>query len=371
MSELQPNRQEEAPERGGPRILAIESSCDETAAAVLDGTRSVLSSAVHSQVELHAVYGGVVPELASRSHIVMIDPVVQQALEQADTTLDQIQGIAVTQGPGLKGSLLVGVEYARALAWTHDIPLQAIHHLEGHLFAPFAALADGSAEPGWPFIGLVVSGGHTSIYHAIAPGHYEELGRTLDDAAGEAFDKVSKKLGLGYPGGAIIDRLATQGNASALNFPRPMLHAKDYHFSFSGIKTSVATAIDKEPTLPQEERLADFAASFQRAVVEVLVHKTLRAAQDVGVKKVVLTGGVAANSELRETLRCEAAAVGCELVFPPRSLCTDNAVMIGAAAYAPLWRRIVRGDRFAEMQLAARASWPLGRRSRFQKAHRS
>lgn len=307
------------------------------------------------------------PELASRSHILMIDRVVARALQEADVRLDQIRGIAVTQGPGLMGSLLVGLEYARAMAWARNVPLQPVHHLEGHLYAPFVGLAQGSDAPGWPFVALVVSGGHTALYHAKSPGVYEELGRTLDDAAGEAFDKVSKHVGLGYPGGAIIDRLAVDGDPNVFRFPRPMLHSKDYHFSFSGIKTSVAHALEKEPAVPRDQRLSDLAASFQRAVVEVLVHKTLRAAEAVGVERIVLSGGVASNHELRRTLQARAHEAGRTVVLPPPHLCTDNAAMIGAAAYARLYQKIQDQEGFAQADVAARPSWPLGERSPLQK----
>lgn len=350
--------------------MAIESSCDETAAAILDGTRSLRSHVVHSQIDIHAEFGGVVPELASRAHILMIDRVVQRALDDAGLSLEQIEGVAVTQGPGLMGSLLVGVEYARALAWARNLPLQAIHHLEGHLYAPFVGLAEGSDAPGWPFVALVVSGGHTALYHAKSPGVYEELGRTLDDAAGEAFDKVSKHVGLGYPGGAIIDRLSKAGDPRAFRFPRPMMRSKDFHFSFSGIKTSVANALQKEPETPRGQRLNDLAASFQRAVVEVLVHKTIRAAQAVDVDRIVLSGGVASNSELRTTLQEAARAEEMTVVLPPPSLCTDNAAMIGAAAYARLFARISEDQGFMQHQLAARPSWPLGKRSPLQPVRR-
>lgn len=358
---------ETAPTSGGPRILAIESSCDETAAAVLDGTRSLLANVVHSQVSIHAEYGGVVPELASRSHVRMIDKVVQDALAQSNTSLEELAGVAVTQGPGLVGSLLVGLEYGRALAWSRNLPLLPVHHLEGHLYAPFIGRSEGSAEPGWPFVGLVVSGGHSSLYHCKAPGVYEELGRTLDDAAGEAFDKISKRLGLGYPGGATIDRLARSGDPKAFRFPRPMMHSKNYHFSFSGVKTAVGTALDKEETELTGQRLNDFAASFQAAVVDVLVAKTVDAAEEVGVERIVLTGGVASNSQLRSQLEAAASARGIALVVPPPALCTDNAAMIGAAGYARLYAAIQAGEGFDSAHLNARASWPLGRRSPLQK----
>lgn len=347
--------------------MAIESSCDETAAAVLDGTESLRSNVVHSQIDIHRRFGGVVPELASRSHVVMIDDVVQQALSDAGVTLDAIQGIAVTQGPGLVGCLLVGLEYGRALAWTRDLPLLPVHHLEGHLYAPFVGRSADSAEPGWPFVGLVVSGGHSSLYHCQSPGHYEELGRTLDDAAGEAFDKISKRLGLGYPGGATIDRLAKTGDPTAFRFSRPMLRSGNYHFSFSGVKTAVGQALDKEPAPLEGQRLCDLAASFQEAVVDVLVAKAVKAAQEVGVSRIVVTGGVASNSRLRARMKEEAGAAGIEVVTPPPALCTDNAAMIGAAAYARLYAMITAGEGFHGLTLNARSTWPLGRRSALQK----
>ena len=354
------------PDSDGPLILAIESSCDETAAAVLDGARSLRSNVVHTQIDIHKRFGGVVPELASRSHVVMIDEVVTRALGEAGVGLSDIQGVAVTQGPGLVGCLLVGLEYARTLAWSRDLPLQPVHHLEGHLFAPFVGLAEGSASPGFPFVGLVVSGGHSSLYHCKSPGVYEELGRTLDDAAGEAFDKVSKRLGLGYPGGALIDRMAKSGDAGAFSFARPMLRSGNWHFSFSGVKTAVAQALDREEEPLSEARMCDLAASFQEAVVDVLVSKTLSAARELGIRKIVVTGGVASNSRLRARMREGALAQGCEVVIPPPSLCTDNAAMIGAAGYARVYHAIEAGLGFAGAVLNARSTWPLGRRSPLQ-----
>ena len=349
-----------APERGGPLVLAIESSCDETAAAVLDGTRSLLGHVVHSQVELHARFGGVVPELASRSHVMAIGGVVDGALERAGARLDDIAGVVVTAGPGLVGSLLVGLEYARGLAWARDLPMEPVNHLEGHLLAPWLGVADGFAEPGWPFIGLVVSGGHTSLYHCTAPGVYEELGRTLDDAAGEAYDKVSKLLGLGYPGGGVIDRLARSGDPAAIAFPRPMEKKGGYHFSFSGIKTAVSYHV-ADAGHPEGQALHDLAASFQEAVADVLVMKAVRAARRLGVPRIVVSGGVACNSRLRSLMRERAEARGIEVVVPPPVLCTDNAAMIGAAGYARVHRRIVAGEGFRGAAVQPRATWPVAR----------
>lgn len=343
-------------------ILAIESSCDETAAAVLSGPRTLCSSAVHSQIEIHRQYGGVVPELASRSHVMAIDTVVNDALREAGISRNDLRGIAVTMGPGLVGSLLVGLEYARGLGWALDVPVHPVHHIEGHLRAPFLAVSEGFDEPEWPFVGLVVSGGHSSLYHCAAPGVYEELGRTLDDAAGEAFDKVSKHLGLGYPGGAVIDRLARGGNSEAIAFPRPMAKKGGYHFSFSGIKTAVSLHLESVGE-PDDEALCDLAASFQEAVVDVLVEKTVRAARDVGVKTVVVTGGVACNSRLRSAMAAACSAEGLRLSVPPPRLCTDNAAMIGAAGYDALLRRIESGERFDAWDLNARATWRLAKAS--------
>lgn len=343
-------------------ILAIESSCDETAAAVLSGPRTLCSNVVHSQIELHRRYGGVVPELASRSHVMAIDTVVNDALEAAGVVRDQLAGIAVTMGPGLVGSLLVGLEYARGLAWSLDIPLQPVHHIEGHLRAPFLEVTAGFDEPEWPFVGLVVSGGHSSLYLCRAPGEYEELGRTLDDAAGEAFDKVSKHLGLGYPGGAVIDRLAAEGDPAAIDFPRPMAKKGGYHFSFSGIKTAVSLHLEAAGQ-PEGQALHDLAASFQQAVVDVLVQKTVKAARDVGVRHVVVTGGVACNSRLRSEMQRACGERDLRLSVPPPSLCTDNAAMIGAAGYEPLAERISAGEGFSGWDLNARATWRLARPS--------
>jgi N6-L-threonylcarbamoyladenine synthase len=317
-------------------VLGIESSCDETAAAVLADGRRVLSSVVASQDDVHAPYGGVVPELASRRHLEVIVPVVERALGEARVSLAALDGIAVTQGPGLIGSLLVGTSLAKSLAWAHGLPLVGVNHLEGHVFAAF--LTDDPPE--YPFLALVVSGGHTALYHARAPRDYALLGRTRDDAAGEAFDKVAKLLGLGFPGGPLVQRAAEGGDPAAIAFPASRMTDGSRDFSFSGIKTSVSLYVKRHGPL-SERRVADVAASFQAAVVRVLVSRTLRAVEATGVTRVVLTGGVAANTPLREALAAASAAHGVHLHVPPPRLCTDNAAMIAAAGTD----RLLAGER--------------------------
>src|SRR6058998_3684102 len=307
-------------------VLGIESSCDETAAAVLTDGRRILSNVVASQDALHAPYGGVVPELASRRHLEVIVPVVERALADAGVRLPDLDGIAVTQGPGLVGSLLVGCSVAKSLAYVHRLPLVAVNHLEGHIYAAF--LTDDPPEH--PFLALVVSGGHTALYQARAPREYALLGQTRDDAAGEAFDKVAKLLGLGFPGGPIVQRTAEAGDPAAIAFPASRMTDGARDFSFSGIKTSVSLYVKRHGPL-SERQIADVAASFQAAVVRMLVRKTIRACEQTGVRRVVLTGGVAANLPLREALAAEAAAHGVHLHVPPPRLCTDNAAMIAAA----------------------------------------
>jgi N6-L-threonylcarbamoyladenine synthase len=307
-------------------VLGIESSCDETAAAVLDGGRKVLSSVVASQDEVHAPYGGVVPELASRRHLEVIVPVIRRALREAGMGLRDLDGIAVTQGPGLVGSLLVGCSVAKALAWVHGTPLVAVNHLEGHIYAAFLE----ERAPDYPFLALVVSGGHTALYVAEAPRRYARVGQTRDDAAGEAFDKVAKLLGLGYPGGPAIERVARGGDAAAIRFPTANMTDGALDFSFSGIKTAVSLHVRRAGSLSPNQ-VADVAASFQATVVKTLVRQTLHAGQRLGIRRVVLTGGVAANTELRGALEGGCVDRGWELMVPSRPLCTDNAAMIAAA----------------------------------------
>jgi len=307
-------------------VLGIESSCDETAAAVLADGRRVLSSVVASQDAIHAPYGGVVPELASRRHLEVIVPVVQQALRDASVRLPDLDGIAVTQGPGLVGSLLVGCAVAKSLAYVHRKPLVGVNHLEGHIYAAF--LTDD--PPVHPFLALVVSGGHTALYLARAPLAYALVGQTRDDAAGEAFDKVAKLLGLGFPGGPIIERTAQTGDPKAITFPLAHMTDRAPDFSFSGVKTAVSLYVKRAAPLAAQQ-VADIAASFQAAVVKMLVRKTVKAALRLGVKRLVLTGGVAANGPLRAALAAAAAEHGLRLHVPPPRLCTDNAAMITAA----------------------------------------
>ncbi len=309
-------------------VLGIETSCDETAAAVLDGGRKILSSVVASQDEVHAPYGGVVPELASRRHLEVIVPVIRRALAEAGMGLPDLDGIAVTQGPGLVGSLLVGCSAAKALSWAHGTPLVGVNHLEGHIYSAFL----DERAPEHPFLALVVSGGHTALYVVETPRRYARVGQTRDDAAGEAFDKVAKLLGLGYPGGPAIELAAQGGNATAIRFPTASMSDGAPDFSFSGIKTAVSLHVRKSGALSPAQ-VADVAASFQATVVKTLVRKSLRAGQRLGIRRLVLTGGVAANTALRQALGAECGERGWELFIPSRALCTDNAAMIAAAGH--------------------------------------
>jgi N6-L-threonylcarbamoyladenine synthase len=345
-------------------ILGIDTSCDDTSASVVENGTKIISNIISNQTEIHKKYGGIVPELASRRHIEMIWPVVDEAFKTAGIKLEDLSGIAVCHGPGLIGSLLVGCSFAKAICYSKQIPLVAVNHLEGHIFSSFLE----EPGPSFPFLALIVSGGHTCLYRVDGLGEYRELGRTRDDAAGEAYDKVSKLLGLGYPGGPIIDRLAQDGNPKAINFPRAYL-SESLDFSFSGIKTAVLNFLKKSvisqnpnsagnppsPPLEKESKegfekggnsqvinsefhipqslISDIAASFQASVVDVLVRKTERAIKKERIKKVTLSGGVAANSELRKRMIKMADEREVEIFIPSVSLCTDNAAMIAAAGY--------------------------------------
>ena len=308
--------------------LAIESSCDETAASVLKNGREVLSNIISTQIDIHKKFGGVVPEVASRKHIENIDIVVQQALDEANITMNDITHIAVTYGPGLVGALLVGLSYAKAMAYALDIPLVGVNHIEGHLSANYIAHKD--LKP--PFITLIVSGGHTHLVEVKDYGEYEILGRTRDDASGEAFDKVARAMGLGYPGGPIIDKLAKEGNKDAIEFPRAYMD-EGYDFSFSGIKSAVLNYLNAKKMKKEEIVEADVAASFQDAVTDVLANKAIKAAKEKGYSIITLSGGVASNSGLREKIEILGKENGIEVKYPPLILCTDNAAMIGCAGY--------------------------------------
>ena len=339
--------------------LGIETSCDETAAAVLEDGRRIRSSVIASQDALHAPFGGIVPELASRRHVEAVWPVVQEALTRAGTTLGDLDGIAVTAGPGLVGSLLVGLSFGKALAFATDLSLVGVNHLEGHLFAALLEHEDLI----FPFTGLIASGGHTHLYLAEAQGQYRLLGRTRDDAAGEAFDKVAKFLGLGYPGGPLIEDRARKGDPDTIRFPRPLPQGGAYDFSFSGLKTAVVNYVKGlgyrvegrggpplDPVL-----LSDICAGFQEAVVDALVRVTLAAAKASASSRIVVAGGVACNGRLRSKLTQRAADEHLEVYYPTPSLCTDNAAMIAAAGYP----RLLRGER-APLSLNADADLALG-----------
>lgn len=319
-------------------ILTIESSCDETAAAVVRDGREVLSNVVASQVATHAEYGGVVPEIASRKHLEAVSLVVRDALRVASVTLDAIEGIAVTRGPGLPGALLVGVSVAKAIAFARKLPLVGIHHIEGHLFAPFL---ERPVE--FPFLALVVSGGHSHLYRVDGFGRYSTLGQTLDDAAGEAFDKVGKLVGLPYPGGIAIDKLAAEGDPRSIPLPRPLLHDGSFNFSFSGLKTAVLNYVRKNPGTTEGEQLKNLCASFQAAVCEVLVAKTEAAIRETGSTRLVVAGGVACNSSLRAAMAAMADRRRIDLRIPSPLLCSDNAAMIAVPADHYLQRGLDAG----------------------------
>ncbi len=310
-------------------ILAIESSCDETAAAVVVNGREVLSNVISSQIDIHTLYGGVVPEIASRKHVERINQVVEEGLKEAGKTFEDLDAIAVTYGPGLVGPLLIGVSEAKALSFATGLPLVGVHHIEGHISANF--LADKTLEP--PFACLIVSGGHTHLVLVKDYGEYEILGRTQDDAAGEAFDKVAREIGLGYPGGPKIDRVSKEGNPHAIEFPRGKVAGNRYDFSFSGMKSSVLNYLNTCKMKNIEISVPDVAASFQQAVVDVLVSHAMYAIDEFHLTKLALAGGVASNSALRAAMKEACAEKGVEFFCPPPILCTDNAAMIGSAAY--------------------------------------
>ena len=328
-------------------VLGIESSCDETAAAVVKNGR-LLSNVIASQIDIHSPYGGVVPEIASRKHLEVIHPVIRQALNDAGVALPEIEGIAVTCGPGLIGSLLIGLSTAKALAMALNVPMIGVNHLEGHIAAVFVS----GDVPSFPFIALVVSGGHTSVYRVENFRDFRLIGQTRDDAAGEAFDKAAKLLNLGYPGGVVIDRMAREGNPQAVAFPRAMKDSPD--FSFSGLKTSLLTMLKKRGRDFDQDELPDIAASYQEAIVDTLVEKTVRAAEENAIDQIVVCGGVAANSRLREKFGQAAAEKKMTLFVPPIVLCTDNAAMVAAIGEIMLNNGL--RDSF---DLNAVSRWPL------------
>src|SRR3990167_9070576 len=333
--------------------LGIESSCDETGIALYQMGRGLLAHALHTQVAMHSEYGGVVPELASRDHVRRIVPLLRQVMREADVSLAQINAIAYTQGPGLGGALLVGASVANALAYALGIPVIGIHHLEGHLLSPL--LSDPAPE--FPFVALLVSGGHTQLMRVDGVGRYTLLGETLDDAAGEAFDKSAKLLGLDYPGGPALSRLAEQGRGDAYALPRPLLHSGNLDFSFAGLKTAVLTQHRKLGPAPDATQLADMAASTQAAIVDVLVKKSLAALKATGLQRLVVSGGVGANAELRRQLNAAAQRRGWRVHYPELALCTDNGAMIALAAAM----RLQSGAAAAAKNYAfdVRPRWPL------------
>lgn len=334
-------------------ILAIESSCDETAAAVVQDGRKVLSNIISSQIEIHKLYGGVVPEIASRKHIEKIIQVVDEALKEASLTMDEIDAVAVTYGPGLVGALLVGVSAAKSIAFAHNKPLIGVHHIEGHISANY--IENEELEP--PFLCLVVSGGHTNLVIVKDFGEYEVLGKTRDDAAGEAFDKVARAIGLGYPGGPKIQKISEEGNKDAIAFPRAKVADNPFDFSFSGLKSSVLNYINSCEMKGEEINKADIAASFQEAVVDVLVSHTIEGAKQLGFKKIAMAGGVASNTVLREEMKEACERRGFMFYHPSPILCTDNAAMIGAAAYYDYKKGLI-----SDLTLNAVPSLKLGQR---------
>ncbi|MDX2479162.1 MAG: tRNA (adenosine(37)-N6)-threonylcarbamoyltransferase complex transferase subunit TsaD [Desulfuromusa sp.] len=330
-------------------LLALESSCDETAAAVVRDGQQVLSNVIASQVDLHAVYGGVVPELASRRHLEVINPLVEEALSSAGVTQADLDGIVVTRGPGLVGALLVGLSFAKAYAYALRIPLIGVHHIEGHILA---IQLEEKVE--YPFLAVAVSGGHTHLYRVDGIGLYHLLGRTVDDAAGEAFDKVAKMLGLGYPGGPIIDKLASAGDDGGIIFPRPMLKKDNFNFSFSGVKTAVLNYLQRLESPPDKILISQISCAFQTAVIDVLTQKAMRAAEAEGLNRVVVAGGVACNSGLRKKFAKLAVATGRKVFFPSPILCADNAAMLAVAGDYYLSQNLS-----SALDLNAVSNWPL------------
>jgi N6-L-threonylcarbamoyladenine synthase len=332
------------------KLLGIETSCDETAVAVVEDGREVLANLISSQANLHERFGGVVPEVAARAHLESINPLLDLALKEAGVSLKHIEGVAVTVGPGLVGALLVGLAAAKAVAMALDLPFIGVNHLEGHIYAN--VLGHGPIEE--PFVSFLVSGGHTMLVYCPEPHTYEVMGQTLDDAAGEAFDKVARFIGLGFPGGPALDRLAQKGNPAAVRFPRAATE-RGFDFSLSGLKTAVVRHVKAELARGERTPAEDLAASFQEAVVEVQVDKTIAAAVEKGVRKVVLGGGVVANTRLRALMAERVEERGLELLIPPPDLCTDNAAMIACAGHY----RMLRGER-TELDVGASPSLPLG-----------
>lgn len=330
------------------RVLGIETSCDETGVAIYDSEKGLLAHRLYSQVDLHADYGGVVPELASRDHVRKLIPLIKEVLAAANSSAQDMNGIAYTSGPGLAGALMVGAMTGRSLAYAWNIPAIGVHHMEGHLLAPLLEVN----KPEFPFIALLVSGGHTQLLRVDGIGQYQLLGESVDDAAGEAFDKVAKMLNLDYPGGPNVAKLALQGNGTAFKFPRPMLDRPGLDFSFSGLKTSVLTAYKNTPDYP--EKLADIAASFEAAVVDTLLRKCERALKETGLKRLVMAGGVSANVKLRADLEAMAQRKRWQVFYPSHAFCTDNGAMI---AYAGC-QRLMAGQQ-ENLAVTVKARWPM------------
>lgn len=330
-------------------VLGIETSCDETGLALYHGERGLLGHVLHSQVKLHAVYGGVVPELASRDHIRRLTPLLRQLLQDCGLKLSDIGAVAYTAGPGLLGALLTGAAFGRTLAWNLGVPAVAVHHMEGHLLAPMLE----TPAPEFPFLALLVSGGHSQLVGVKALGEYEILGESLDDAAGEAFDKTAKLLGLGYPGGPALARLAEQGNPGRFELPRPMCDRPGLEFSFSGLKTHVMNMINSNPD--DEQTKADIARAFEEAVVDVMAIKCRRALKQTGFKRLIISGGVGANKRLRARLAEMGEAMGVQVFYPRIQFCTDNGAMIALAGYL----RLKHGGEQRDLKIQSRARWPM------------